>query len=301
MGQLNHMFSKHIGVFVFVYLDDIKIFLDTIEDHVRHIQIVSDILKKEKFHLSPSNMQFFIQVLLILSHMINEKGMKMDPNKVNSISKWKTPVNKVQLTGYLGALSYLALNCAGIHIPMAVLTKRASGTGIFRWEGTEEHAFRDTQCIVEEYRERHHVALRYKQESLPIHFITDASLTGACGFIGEGKQWQTAPVTASWSGKFNTAQQNYLVTHWEVLAMVLSLQKFQHMLHSTRFVVLTDHEALKDLITQKNLSVQQAQWLGILSQFDFEIQHIEGTSNICADALLHIYSDELKGTVQAVS
>ena len=41
---MNHIFASYIGVFVYVYLDDIIIFSDTIEDHVKHIQIVFDIL-----------------------------------------------------------------------------------------------------------------------------------------------------------------------------------------------------------------------------------------------------------------
>lgn len=116
-GQMNHMFSEHIGVFMFFYLDDMTIFLDTIKDHVKDIWIIFDILRKENFYLCPLTMQFFAQVLSILRHIINKKGIKMDPNKVDSISKWKTLVNMEQLASYFSALRYLAPNCAGIHIP----------------------------------------------------------------------------------------------------------------------------------------------------------------------------------------
>ena len=69
---MNHIFGPHLGVFVYVYLDDIIIFSDTVEDHVKHIRIVFDILKKEKLYLSPSKMQFFANELKILGHVIDD-------------------------------------------------------------------------------------------------------------------------------------------------------------------------------------------------------------------------------------
>ena len=44
---MNHVFASYIGVFMFVYLDDIIIFSDTIEDHMTHVKTVFDILRKE--------------------------------------------------------------------------------------------------------------------------------------------------------------------------------------------------------------------------------------------------------------
>ena len=45
---MNHIFASYIGMFVYVYLDDIIIFSDSIKEHVDHIWIVFDILRKEK-------------------------------------------------------------------------------------------------------------------------------------------------------------------------------------------------------------------------------------------------------------
>ncbi|KAF8761935.1 DNA RNA polymerase [Rhizoctonia solani] len=92
----------------------------------------------------------------------------MDPHKVDSVSKWKTPESKEQLASFLGAVGYLAPNCPGIRIPMAPLAKRASGDTPFRWGGTKERAFRDTIKLVEEFRDRHRVALKYGKNESPI-------------------------------------------------------------------------------------------------------------------------------------
>ena len=49
---MNHMFGEHIGVFMDVYLDDIIIYSDTLEEHVQHVTTVIRILKEEKLYLS---------------------------------------------------------------------------------------------------------------------------------------------------------------------------------------------------------------------------------------------------------
>jgi hypothetical protein len=48
---MNHIFAPYIGVFMFVYLDDIIIFSDSIADHLKHIRIIFDVLRREKLYL----------------------------------------------------------------------------------------------------------------------------------------------------------------------------------------------------------------------------------------------------------
>jgi hypothetical protein len=42
---MNHLFSPYIGRFLDVYLDDIIIYSDTLEDHISHVKLVLDILQ----------------------------------------------------------------------------------------------------------------------------------------------------------------------------------------------------------------------------------------------------------------
>lgn len=68
-----------------------------------------------------------------------------------------------------------------------------------------------------------------------------------------------------------------------------------------KFRIFTDHKGLEWLLTQKKLSPRQARWLEDISDFDFEIKYIPGETNVLADALSRMYSDEPKGTVRAFS
>ena len=119
---INHIFALHLGVFIYMYLDDIIIFSDMIEDHIEHIWIVFNILRHEKLYLQPSKMQFFAKELKILGHVINKKGILMDPHKVDKISNWKVPMNKDLLGSFISTVGSLAPDCRGIRILMGHLS-----------------------------------------------------------------------------------------------------------------------------------------------------------------------------------
>jgi len=49
-----------------VYLDDIIIYSNSLEEYVKHVKIIVDILKKEELYLSESKLHFLVKELKIL-------------------------------------------------------------------------------------------------------------------------------------------------------------------------------------------------------------------------------------------
>ena len=98
------------------------------------------------------------------------------------------------------------------------------------------------------------------------------------------------------SRKMNPAEQNYPTHERELLAIIHALRTWRHYLLGRRFTIVSDHHSLKFLQTQPNLSKRQARWLELLAEFDYEIVHRPGKSNVVADALSRlnkIESEEL--------
>ena len=71
-------------------------------------------------------MQFFAEELRILGHVIDDRGISMDPHKVNKVLNWKVPTNKELLRSFIGAVGFLAPNCKGIRILMGHLSSLTS-------------------------------------------------------------------------------------------------------------------------------------------------------------------------------
>ena len=50
-------------------------------------------------------------------------------------------------------------------------------------------------------------------------------------------------------------------------------------------MLLTDNSGVKFLFSQLDLNTKQARWLAFLSEFDFEVRHINGKEKKVANAL----------------
>jgi hypothetical protein len=299
---MNDILGPYIGVFVDVYLDDIIIYSDSVEEHLFHCRLVIKILEKEQLYLtSPDKLQFFAERLVILGHIITDRGIQMDPHKIDTVLNWKCPTNYSLLSGFIGTVGYLAPDCAMIRIPMSVLTPLTSGKRPWKWGPTEQRAFEEIKATVDRWRNHHRVNLDYSAGAPTINLVCDACLSGGGGCVSQGDDIATAKIAAFWSGKFNNAQQNYPVHDRELLAIVESLKRFRHLLTGVRFRIVTDHKPLEFFNTQKLLSPRQLRWLDLLSSFDYTIFYIPGETNIVADALSRIYSDEPLGIVRAES
>lgn len=225
----------------------------------------------------------------------------MDPTKVDQVKNWKTPTNKSLLSSFIGSVGYLAPGCLNVWIPMQRLSKLAAPTTPWSWNETDQRAFDLVKKSVHDWRNVCRQAIDYSLVGAPINLVTDACLTGGSGVVSQGDNYLDANIIVFWSGKFNSAQQNYPVHEQELLAIVESLKRFRHLLQGMKFRVYTDHKGLEWIATQKKLSPRQARWLEEISDFDFEIVHVPGVQNQLADALSRMYSDEPQGTVRAAS
>ena len=87
------------------------------------------------------------------------------------------------------------------------------------------------------------------------------------------------------SRALSKSERRYCVTRKELLAIVHFVKYFRHYLYGRKFLVRTDHGALRWLFNFKSPEGQVARWLEILSSFDFTIEHRAGRNRGNADAL----------------
>ena len=154
---VNHIFSPYLGRFLDVYLDNIIIYSDMIGDYINHCKIMLDILLQEKLYLSKNKIRFLASELKLLGQVIDDQGIQMDPDKVNSMLNWKQLTNRDLLHRFIGSVGYLADDIPNIRIPLGVLSAVTGDKVPFCWTYTEQRAFEEVKMLVENAHNHHRV------------------------------------------------------------------------------------------------------------------------------------------------
>ena len=126
--------------------------------------------------------------------------------------------------------------------------------------------------------------LAYPDFTLEFTLATDASDHGLGYVLGQVHNGREV-VIAYGGRKLLPAEKNYSVTEREALAVVAGIKHYQHYLYGAHFKVLTDHSAVRWLMSLKMPCGRLARWALLPQQYDFEIIHRASVSNGNADAL----------------
>ena len=83
----------------------------------------------------------------------------------------------------------------------------------------------------------------------------------------------------------NMTEANYLSCGGEALAAVWAIAHFWPYVYGQRFTLVTDHQPQQWLIKSDKLTSKLAIWVLLLQEYDFEVVHCAGITNLDADGL----------------
>src|SRR3954463_11375747 len=99
---MNGIFKDKIGKTVQVYLDDITIYTETFDEHMKELEDILQLLKEHGMFLKPQKCTIAAEELRLLGHIINKEGIKSDPAKVSAIIKYPAPTNRTEVKSIMG-------------------------------------------------------------------------------------------------------------------------------------------------------------------------------------------------------
>ena len=83
---INDVLREWLDDFVTVYIDDILIFSETLEQHRNYVQLVLNALSEAGLQIDINKCEFHQAKVKYLGLIISTKGIAMDPDKVHAIT-----------------------------------------------------------------------------------------------------------------------------------------------------------------------------------------------------------------------
>ena len=232
---LDRIITPDMAPQAFAYLDDIIVCTRTFEEHMSMLRKIFDRLYEAKLRPNTDKCHFFRPKLQYLGHVVDEKGLHTDPEKVAAIQNLSPPRNIKEARRFLGLISWyrrFIKDVSQVAAPLHQLLKKKA-----QWEWTKEH-----QEAFEELIRRLISAPILACPDWTKEFVlqTDASKDGL-GAVLTQSDGETESIIAYASRAVNKAESNYSVTELECLAVKWGIWKMRDYLEGYHFVVVTDH------------------------------------------------------------
>ncbi|GJS31884.1 putative reverse transcriptase domain-containing protein [Tanacetum coccineum] len=107
----------------------------------KHLKTILELLKKEKLYAKFLKCDFWLESVQFLGHVIDSKGVHVDPAKFKAIKNWATPTTPTEVRQFLGLTSYYRRFIKGFSLISKPLTKLTQKNKKYQWGKDEEEAF----------------------------------------------------------------------------------------------------------------------------------------------------------------
>ncbi|GJV33996.1 putative reverse transcriptase domain-containing protein [Tanacetum coccineum] len=141
MDLMNRVCKPYLDKFVIVFIDDILIYSKDKKEHEEHLKAILELLKKEKLYAKFSKCEFWIPKVQFLGHVIDSRGIHVDPAKIESIKDWASPKTPTEIRQFLGLAGYYRRFIEGFSKIAKSMTKLTQKGIKFDWGEKEENAF----------------------------------------------------------------------------------------------------------------------------------------------------------------
>ncbi|PIL33967.1 hypothetical protein GSI_03675 [Ganoderma sinense ZZ0214-1] len=210
-----------LGKFCHVYLDNIVIWSQSLDEHRRNVEAVLQALCEASLFCSDKKTDLFLTELHFLGHIVSSAGIQADPSKVEKILNWPVPRNARAVRAFLGLVRYVANflpNLADHTVLLTPLTTKEAEASFPEWTSAHQHAFDAIKQLVVS-RECLTVIDHDDLERNKIFVSCDASDLRTGALLSFGPSLDQARPVAFDSAQLKGAELNYPVHEKELLAI----------------------------------------------------------------------------------
>lgn len=280
---MTQVLRPYLRKFVVVFLDDILIFSSNWREHLDHVRLVLETLRKHQLFCKPSKCLLGALETLYLGHIISGHTIAPDPEKLKAVHDWPVPESISHVRRFLGFANYFRRFLSGYANIAKPLDEITGKNARFQWNKERQVAFETLKTALLTAP-----VLQLADVSKPFRVYTDASDLALGAVLLQEVDGQWLPVAYA-SRKLTPAEKNYTITEKETLAVVFALGSWKLYLFK-HFDIFTDNQAVLYLRSKSNLNKRESRWAEFLADFHFSMHHLPGKDNP-ADPLSRLVKD----------
>lgn len=261
------------------YLDDVIVYSDTLERHLQLLECIFKLFKIHNIKLKSTKCHFLQNKVEYLGYIVSHNKVEPSPSKIESVRSFPAPTSVTEVRRFLGLANYyrrFVPDFAKITKPLTALLRKDVS---FNWSDEQQTAFDQLRKILTSKP----VLALYDREK-PCLLYTDASKVGIGAMLVQKDEKGSEHPIAYYSKALNKHESNYTAFELECLAVIRAVEHFQVYL-SLPFTIITDHHALKWLLSLKNPTGKLYRWSIKLSTYNYTLIHKPGKSQQHVDAL----------------
>jgi hypothetical protein len=211
MDMMNRICRPYLDKFVIVFINDILIYSRSREEHEEHLRMVLELLRKEQLYVKFSKCEFWLSEVQFLGHVVNGKGIHVDPTKINAVRDWIAPRTPSEIRSFLGLTGYYRRFIENFSKIASSMTKLTQKNEDFVWGPEQEDAF---QLLKQRLCDAPILRLPEGTENFVVYCDTSHKGLG-CVLMQNGK------VIAYASRQLKIHEKNYTTHDLELGAVVL--------------------------------------------------------------------------------
>lgn len=268
------------GIVIF-YMDDLIIPSRTIDEGIERLRRVLEVARENGLEIRKKKCQFLKRRVQFLGYLVEDGKVQPSEEKTLAIKRFPEPTTHKQLQSYLGLTGYFRKfipSYSTIAKPLSDMLRKEMP---FQFGDKQRHSFEKLKELLTCYP-----VLHIFQRGLPTELHTDASKHGygACLMQKSNEDSKMHPVYFL-SKKTTPAEEKYSSYELEVLAVITAVKKFRTYILGMKIKIVTDCLAFQKTMQKKDLTTRVARWALLLEEYDYEIEHRQGSRMSHVDAL----------------
>ena len=232
---------------VLCHMDDVLVHGADKAEHDVRLTVVLKRIEAAGVTLNSEKCEFEKDRVKFLGHLIDQEGIRADPEKTSAIRLMEAPSNVPELRRFLGMVNQLGKFSPCIAELSQPLRELLSTKQSWVWGSSKEQVF--AQIKVELTQPT--VLMLYNPQA-PTKISADASSYGLGAVLLQqaGDKWK--PVAYA-SRSMSDTEKHYAQIEKEALAVTWSCDKFSNYILGRHFDIETKHKPLVPLLSTKNL------------------------------------------------